>query len=319
MRGLMATPPRVGVRALLCGILLSPSLALAAGDLEGITALSSRASADYVRSKLPDGSFRPEYYTFGKGGKWEGNFSDLTIDKLSFMDIARDIAPPLASQRYLPGRDPAKTTLLIMVYWGTTKAPEHETSTDAYVRAQAADGGMRGGPIVIRIQTGISSSKVMLVNKPIPSSDIDSPAMASMALVDMENLQRDKLNQQNVAMLGYESWWKKTEHFEHVGFGLDFERQDMIDEIERARYFVVLEAYDFQLLWKQRRHKLLWEIRFSVDQHHNEFDKALPAMAQYVSKYFGQDSHGLLRESVPSGRVDIGDLKSLGAVGEPQK
>jgi hypothetical protein len=302
-----------------CGMLISLPSALASGDLEGITALSSRASVDYMRSKLPDGSFKPEYYAFGKGGKWEGSFSDLSIDKLCFMDVARDIAPPLASQHYLPAKDPAKTNLLIMVYWGTTKAPEHGSSTDAYVRAQAADGGARGGPIVITIPTGISSSKVMLVNRPIPSSDIDSPMMAAMALVDMENLQRDKLNQQNVAMLGYESWWKQTEHFEHVGFGLDFERQDMIDEIERARYFVVLEAYDFQLLWKQKKHKLLWEIRFSVDQHHNEFDKALPAMAQYVSKYFGQDSHGLLREAVPAGRVDIGDLKSLGAVGEPAK
>ena len=88
---------------------------------------------------------------------------------------------------------------------------------------------------------------------------------------------------------------------------------------QRARYFVVLEAYDFQLLWKQKKHKLLWEIRFSVDQHHNEFDKALPAMARYVSKYFGQDSHGLLRESVPTGRVDIGDVKTLGEVEEPKK
>jgi hypothetical protein len=215
-----------------CGMLIFLPPVIASGDLEGITALSSRASADYVRSRLPDGSFRPEYYAFGKGGKWEGSFSDLTIDRLSFMDVARDIAPPLATQHYLPARDPAKTNLLIMVYWGTTKAPEHGSSTDAYVRAQAADGGSRGGPIVIRIPTGISSSKVMLVNKPIPSSDIDTDMMAAMALVDMENLQRDKVNQQNVAMLGYESWWKETEHFENVGFGLDFERQDMIDEIE---------------------------------------------------------------------------------------
>jgi hypothetical protein len=37
-------------------------------------------------------------------------------------------------------------------------------------------------------------------------------------------------------------------------------------------------------------------------------------MAQYASKYFGQDSHGLVRRDVPLGRVDIGRMESLGEV-----
>jgi hypothetical protein len=73
-------------------------------------------------------------------------------------------------------------------------------------------------------------------------------------------------------------------------------------------------AYDFQLLWKAKKHKLLWETRFSIRQRHHDFDKDLPTMAQYASQYFGQDSGGLVHKEIPLGHVDIGDVKSLGEV-----
>ncbi len=39
-------------------------------------------------------------------------------------------------------------------------------------------------------------------------------------------------------------------------------------------------------------------------------------MAQMASPYFGQDSRGLISKAVPEGKVDIGDVKSLGPVPE---
>jgi hypothetical protein len=91
-------------------------------------------------------------------------------------------------------------------------------------------------------------------------------------------------------------------------------RDELISEIEENRYFVVLMAYDFQLMWKQKKHKLLWETRFSISERRNQFDKALPVMAQYASRYFGRDSRGLMRTRVPEGRVEIGEVRSLGDV-----
>jgi hypothetical protein len=37
--------------------------------------------------------------------------------------VAQTIAVPLASQNYVPAKDPKSTRLMIMVYWGTTIAP----------------------------------------------------------------------------------------------------------------------------------------------------------------------------------------------------
>jgi hypothetical protein len=94
-------------------------------------------------------------------------------------------------------------------------------------------------------------------------------------------------------------------------------RDDLLSEIEDNRYFVVLMAYDFQLMWKQKKHKLLWETRFSIRQRHHAFDSDLASMAGFASQYFGQDTHGLVRKPIPLGHVEIGDLKSLGTVAPP--
>jgi hypothetical protein len=76
-------------------------------------------------------------------------------------------------------------------------------------------------------------------------------------------------------------------------------------------------ACDFHLIWKEKKHKLLWETRFSIHQRHHDLYKDLPAMAKYASQYFGQETHGLIHDSLPSASVEIGDVNSLGSVSEP--
>jgi hypothetical protein len=65
-------------------------------NAEEFEAVSGRVSSDYIRTKLPDGRFKPETYAFGKGGYWSGPLRDKTIDRMEFMDVAKVIAPPLA-------------------------------------------------------------------------------------------------------------------------------------------------------------------------------------------------------------------------------
>jgi len=84
--------------------------------------LQRLAATTNVRSS-PTARFKTETYAFGSGGNWGGDIKDATIDKLNFLDVAKVIAGPLASQKYLPAKDPNNTKLLIMVYWGTTTVP----------------------------------------------------------------------------------------------------------------------------------------------------------------------------------------------------
>ena len=271
----------------------------AAEGSEDITAVSSDASKDYVRTKLPDGSFQPETYSFGKGGHWGGAVRDDTIDSLNFMDIARVMAAPLASQSYLPAKDPNKAKLVIMVYWGTTNVPESVSTSDGYQQYQNA----------------ITDYNALLKEDPNMARTLLNEGLIQAS---MENRLRDHLDYANARMLGYASegligtdYGRGIEHTALRGY-----RNDLISEIEDSRYFVVLMAYDFQMLWKQKKDKLLWETRFSIRERGNDFGKTLPAMARYASQYFGRDSHGLVRKPLPEGRVEVGEPKSLGPVPE---
>jgi hypothetical protein len=97
-------------------------------ESEQITAISSKVNNGYSRTKLPDGTFRTETYVLGKGGFLGGgpagiytaatSMSDFTIDDVTVDSIAETLAAPLASQRYVPAKDPDAADLMIMVYWG---------------------------------------------------------------------------------------------------------------------------------------------------------------------------------------------------------
>src|SRR5580698_3694952 len=78
--------------------LLAPCVAGAADSLNGVVAVASKVSDDYVRTKLPNGSYPIEYYSFGQGGHWGGEISDASIDKLRFLDVAHVVAAPLADR-----------------------------------------------------------------------------------------------------------------------------------------------------------------------------------------------------------------------------
>jgi hypothetical protein len=140
----------------------------------------------------------------------------------------------------------------------------------------------------------------------------DNAVSGALATSAAEDRSRDQMNAMNASLLGYSSWWDATGIFK--GTPLEHRRQDIIDELEHDRYFVIIMAYDFQKMWKQKQHKLLWEPRFSVRQRGVDFEKALPLMAKNAAKYFGKDSHGLLHEDLPDGHVEVGPLKILGTI-----
>jgi hypothetical protein len=133
---------------------------------------------------------------------------------------------------------------------------------------------------------------------------------AALEGLQAENQRREDTDAKTVALLGYDSWWLKTEQASGGGERA-LRKADMLDELEQDRYFVVLMAYDFQEMTRKKS-KLLWELHMSVREHSNEFDKRLPGMAADAAAFLGRDSGGLNHLALPEGRVDIGPVRSLG-------
>jgi hypothetical protein len=294
---------------------------MASGD--GFTAVSSKASSDYVRTRLPDGSYQPELYSFGNGGHYGGPIDDPTIDPLKFIDVARVIAVPLAEQKYLPGRDPAKVKLLIMVYWGITYVPPSVSGSSAYDNFSEIQNVMNQAQgLAAAASSGSGAKGYHSRDNNAGLSDSQLATLSSeLTMLSMVNEQRDQTDFATAKLLGYDSDDAIGSELGNYirGTAVHARRDDLVSELEDNRYFVVLMAYDFQLLWKQKKHKLLWESRFSIRQRSHAFDKDLASMAKFASQYFGQDTHGLVRKTIPLGRVDIGELKSLGEADSPQK
>ena len=272
-------------------------------SVDGVEAVNSRVASDYVRARTADGHLVPEYYSFGKGGVWGGPIADESVDHMGFLEVAHVIAPALASEKYLPASDPAKTKLLIMVYWGTTGVSESLSNSVAVANYQSAANN-----------PDLTSTNYFIKN------DAMAQMSEALTMLSISNRQLDQTDFKNAAMLGYDSEGTiGTDYGRYISHtALGTRAKDDVAEIEMNRYFVVLMAYDFQLLWKDKKHKLLWETRFSINEGHNRFDHALPVLSQYASQYFGQPTNGLQRSRVLDGKVEIGAPTMVQFMDEPK-
>jgi hypothetical protein len=289
--------------ALVAVLALAPQARAGDDAVDGLEAVNSRVAPDYVRARTADGHLVPEYYSFGKGGVWGGPIADESVDHMGFLDVAHVIAPALAAEKYLPARDPATTRLLIMVYWGTTGVAESLENSVAVANYQSAANN-----------PDLTSTNFSVKN--------DAMAQMSQALtmLSMTNRLRDQIDFKNAAMLGYDSEGTiGTDYGRYISHtALGTRAKDDVAEIEMNRYFVVLMAYDFPLLFKEKKHKLLWETRFSINEGHNRFDHALPVLAQFASQYFGQPTNGLQRSRVLDGKVEIGVPTMVNFIDDPK-
>jgi hypothetical protein len=300
-----------GLRLLLLG-LCAALLGTPAAHAEDIVAISSKVSKGYVRKKLPDGTFATETYAFGKGDDWSGARVDASIDRMDFIDVARVIGVPLAKQKYVPTRDQRTTNLLIMVYWGTTRAPEHASESHSLQMAHEADRNQDMALMAVNSalkNNNAGDLKVAKTNMAAADADMRS----AIAGLQAEDQRREDTDMKTAALLGYDSWWTATNYAAGGGVRA-YQKKDMLDELEEDRYFVVLMAYDFQELLGKKKSTLLWEAHISIREHSNQFDKRLAAMMDESSPFFGADSQGLHHLALPDGKVEVGPVKSLGVV-----
>ena len=278
-----------------------------------VEAVASKVGKDYHRKKLPDGSFQPETFVFGKGDNWGGARVDPTMDKVEFMDVARILAVALAQREYLPAKDPKAADELIMVSWGATMAPEHATQSNTHILAQQAEDQRNRALLMLKDAnlnrpSEAKAAKAML-------AEADGAVLSASIGMQAENQQREDTDMKTATLLGYDSWWVAT-NGAMDGSNLGRRKQDMLSELEEDRYFVVLMALDYQALVAKKKSTLLWEARLSIREHGTAFDKQLEAMVAKASDYFGRDSGGLQHVEVPPGKVIVGQVESLGAVPE---
>jgi hypothetical protein len=84
-------------------------------------------------------------------------------------------------------------------------------------------------------------------------------------------------------------------------------------ELDRERYFIILNAFDYQLMMKEQEVKQLWSCRISTRNRGTNFMDALEFMNKAAAPAFGKDLDKLLTPRVdPNGSVEMGELEVLG-------
>lgn len=118
------------------------------------------------------------------------------------------------------------------------------------------------------------------------------------------------IERQNARILGFQKEFSSAGALSFTSFAHDF-----YDEFRAGRYFVVMKAYDAQVARKEKRLKLLWESRFSIQRQAVVFSDQLPSMSRFAARTFGHETNGILNPDSIKGEVKMGELKVLGYSG----
>jgi hypothetical protein len=275
-------------------------------------AVSTRVFNSYKRTRLADGSFKPETYAFANAGCFTSIAGD-TISDIPFRQIAGTIAAPMAQRGYYSASDPEKTDLLIFIGWGTTDGSEPAPGSSAEANLNEAMrrlDGVRQASTLARLkrteQAGSAGNSVGSGPEELSTEAMGGEAETFFTMVLMEQRAQDRQDLKNAMLLGFEHDFARAHELNFTSWSRDF-----LSDLRVDRYYVVVKAYDFQLAWKKKQKKILWEARFSVARPGTNFAEVLPSMAQYASRFFGQDSKGLIRDRLPEVKIIYGDAKMI--------
>jgi len=282
------------------GLLLATAMPAAADDQLVVTSVFSQTFNGYRREKLPDGSFKRERYAISNAGALPGTTRDTSLDKVSFPKLAGLLAEQLGRQNYFLARDSKSADLLLVVHWART-IPFNEVNFKGNVNQAARSLG------ALKDLQASGGAKVNLEGVSADSYVADQ-FEADMLRLMMDNRARRLDDERNAVLLGYMKDINQVDDIRRdAGFGDAYD--DLMTDVEEARYYVIVEAYDFRATVREKRPTLLWITRISVRSPGTNFGDKVAGMLANASRYFGQESGHLVREKEREGQVTIGETK----------
>lgn len=269
-------------------------------------------SPDYQREQLPNGRWKPETYAIAMGQMLDPTGEDDSLTTLSTEDMAEIIANALYKEDFLPETNPEETDLLIVVNWGKT-IPYHDgLQQHSLDRMADAVNGMNQANLELGTDSpGLGSGG----NVSAGSNQFEAELETMLTVQSMSDRARHQANAYNAALLGFAPDMADLHSSELVGGPQRLLLDDLEDEIESERYFVILQAYDFPELIQNKAKRILWMTRFSIRAKGRQFDQEFANMTNAASKVFGIKSNRLSRGLLP-GDTSLGEIEVVGTVEE---
>lgn len=286
-----------------------------------LTSVFSKTEKSYQRQKDADGKWVREYYAMSNGGPVEGTIKDNAQEKIKFVSIATVLAQHLARQGYFPATDPEKVDFLLVVNWGRTMPFEdgtHRAGVDNLMASMNSLTTSNQAATVARATLAQQQQEqrgggVSITAGPEEMQALEARSQMESALLtqSMHNRARDQSNAKTAHLLGYMGDINKADGIQRfAGGGRTYD--DLIADIEEARYYIILSAYDFKSTVRDQKPKLRWVTRMSMRAPGNNFAEKAAAMIAYSASRFGQNTDGLERKLYPQYKVNLEDIRFLG-------
>lgn len=244
--------------------------------------VDARASErfDAMKQENPDGLT----FNLMEGKFYGGSMRNKELENLPSQTIAREIAERLRSQNmYLTVNNP-DANLLIILSWGTTDIPPDWSE-------MFGEDGSSGG-----------------------LGDESEDEFAEPEDTFLEDTSRDDRNRRGVStaqLLGIDRALSSSNKMPQDYYELD-------EMLRDDRYFIVVQAFDFQRMRAKEGIELLWSTRFSMYANGVGFEDAYLSLARAAEPYFGQNLDDISKERthLGAGETRMGDLEVIEAGAE---
>ena len=279
---------KANVKIILCFTILP--IVLATGGLSAKqanrVAVKAKADAEYIRARALDASKKVQTYHVVKGKFYNGNTSDKSMEGVTFMEIAENMAANLRRQNYYSEPDPEKGDLIIMINYGAT---DYDADFMELMNIDSLD------------DFGVGGSTD---TEGLDEFEAEAEFAADFAFMQSINEGRDMSIAFKAKLLGMEELFddRTTDH-------QVYQLRDMVSE---ERYFIYLIAFDLPA-YRNGEKKVLWTTRYSMRAIGQPFDEAMGELNYVASNFFGKNIDGLnSRRATDEFEVQVGDIEVIG-------
>jgi len=272
------------------------------------TTAFAEIAVDYHRVMLPSGRYKPETYVVAEGQKLDLDGTDESLHVLDFSGVAHIISNALYEADYVPTptQNPEQTDLLIVIHWGKTTP-----LVNSGMFASSSGYTLVGGGTIHAAHLDWYKDMPPPASDPMPFSQV-KPDMDSFHAGQsfLQNI-RHQQNAYHARLLGYANDLNRCRLLGQTVLSMKHQETDLRSQLESPRYFVILQAYDFQKMKQEKKQKMLWSTRFSIQAKDRQFDESLLPMAMAASRVIGKHTDYLKTHLIPA-RVEFGELEYMG-------
>jgi hypothetical protein len=249
---------------------------------ENRVAVKSTASAEFSRIRATDAG-KIQTYHLMEGKYFGGNTNDRSMNGVTFMDIAENIAVNLKKQNFYSEPDNSKGDLLIMVHYGAT---DYDADYAELMGIDSLD------------DLGFGAD-----TEGLEEGEAEQAFAADYAALQAFNDGNEMNKIFKAKILGLEELFNDRANDQQV-----YEFQDMVNE---ERYFIYLVAFDLPAMRKGEK-KVMWTTRYSMRAIGQPFDEAMEQLNIVAGNYFGLNMKGMQnRRASDEFEVQIGEIEVI--------